>query len=389
MRWTDETLHNAIEILRANRELKTAIDEIGAMRGRRCTASAVYKVLVANGFDPPSNYLRPLITPASERRDFKPSSFGHSFDAASAVRSDTVPAPPPVMAPAIDVTPAPPTPPRAGKVHLAVPDTQVAPGVPLVHLDWVSRYIEEKRPDEVIHLGDHADMKSLSSYDKGKGKAEGRRYEDDIDAAIRGMEVLTKHWGNLPGYNPGRTMLLGNHEDRINRYADSSPELTGKVSTDDLKYQSFGFKVHEFLNPTEIDGIMYSHYFIRNANGEVVQSRRGAPNARQQVIREMRSCTAGHKQGLSVHNHQLQDKQIWGIIAGSCYLHDEGYLTPQGTSYWRGIIVKNEVHDGEYSPWFVSLDYLCRRYEGVPLAKFMTTATPREMMIAPGAPGDL
>ena len=55
------------------------------------------------------------------------------------------------------------------------------------------------------------------------------------------------------------------------------------------------------------------------------------------------------------------------MVAGSCYLHEEdGYLPPD-FQYWRGVIVKHQVEAGSYDPMFVSLDYLCRKYEGVTL----------------------
>ena len=52
--------------------------------------------------------------------------------------------------------------------HMFVPDTQVKPGVPTDHLRWAGRYILERKPDVVIHAGDHWDMESLSSWDRGK-----------------------------------------------------------------------------------------------------------------------------------------------------------------------------------------------------------------------------
>lgn len=79
-------------------------------------------------------------------------------------------------------------------------------------------------------------------------------------------------------------------------------------------------------------------------------------------MREMCSCTSGHLQGLDWQVLQTGDKRVYGMIAGSCYLHEEDYLTPQGTQYWRGIIMKHEVKDGEYDPMMISLDYLKRRY---------------------------
>jgi len=52
-----------------------------------------------------------------------------------------------------------------------------------------------------------------------------------------------------------------------------------------------------------------------------------------------------------------------GIQAGSFYDHEEAYLTPQGTVYWRGILLLTEVRDGSFNLVEVSLDYLRRRFE--------------------------
>jgi hypothetical protein len=59
------------------------------------------------------------------------------------------------------------------------------------------------------------------------------------------------------------------------------------------------------------------------------------------------------------------------LVCGSTYLHDEDFLGPQVCSYWRGIVVKHQVERGDYDAMFVSLDYLCRRYERKTLREFM------------------
>jgi hypothetical protein len=51
-----------------------------------------------------------------------------------------------------------------------------------------------------------------------------------------------------------------------------------------------------------------------------------------------------------------------GLVAGSFYLHNMGYRGPQGTGEWRGIIVKNEVHEGQYDIMPLSMSYLQRRF---------------------------
>lgn len=257
--------------------------------------------------------------------------------------------------------------------HLVIPDLQVRPGVPLDHLDWVGQYIVDKKPDVIVQIGDFADMHSLSSYDAGRRAGEGARYREDILVAKEAMSRLMGPMNEYNSirkknrkklYNPRRILTLGNHENRINRHVDNYPYLVDHLSTDDLDFKSHGWEVYNFLDVVEVDGILYSHYFPRNANGKIVQTYRGAPSARAQVIREMQSCTSGHMQGLDYHVQQTGNRRYHGLMAGSFYLHDEEYLSPQGTAYWRGVIMKHNVLDGDYDPMFVSIDYLRKRYAG-------------------------
>lgn len=255
--------------------------------------------------------------------------------------------------------------------HLVIPDTQIEPDSPLDHLYALSNYIIHKKPDVLIQLGDFADMKSLSSYDKGKKANEGARYEKDILAGKMGMQALMSSIEvfnararrlKIKQYKPIQILTLGNHENRIERHVNSYPILEGRLSYRDLGYESFGWTVYSFLQCVEQDGILYSHYFPRNAQGRIVQTHRGSPSAAIQVRREMQSCTAGHLQGLDFAVQQTGTRRYYGLIAGSFYMHDYEYLSPQGDAYWRGVIVKNQVRNGEYDPMFVSLEYLLEKW---------------------------
>lgn len=256
------------------------------------------------------------------------------------------------------------------KSHLVIPDCQVKEGVDVSHMNHIGQYIVHKQPDVVVCLGDFADMPSLSSYDKGRKSFEGRRYAKDVEAVKHAMDELMqpiKDFNKLmkrrkkTQYKPRMIMLLGNHEHRIDRAVEADAILEDTISTSDLGYAEAGWEVHPFLDVVEVDGVLYSHFFPRSPSGRVMQNKRGAPSASAQVKREMKSCTSGHLQGLDFSIYQTGHRRYYGLIAGSCYLHDEDYLTSQGTAYWRGIVYKNEVINGQYDPMFVSLDYLRRR----------------------------
>lgn len=266
---------------------------------------------------------------------------------------------------------------RKGRIHIVIGDTQVKDGVPTDHLGWIGQYIVDKfagTDAAIIHLGDGADMPSLSSFDKGKKAMEGRRYKADIRAANRGTERLCRP---LEKYNaariaarrwrPDMVYLLGNHEYRIVRAYESDAQLEGALSLDDLNLADHGFDVVPFLKPKVIDGISYCHYFYHPSTGKPY----GGESLDTRLKNIGRSFTMGHQQGVKYAVRQVGATRHHGLVLGSSYLHDEEYLGFQGNAYWRGIVVCHQVERGTYDPMFVSLDYLCRRYEGKTLKAFM------------------
>lgn len=264
-------------------------------------------------------------------------------------------------------------------IHVLIPDTQAKPGVPTDHLRWIGQYIVDRlagKPNvRIIHIGDHADMPSLSSYDKGKRAMEGRRVLADIAAANEAFDVLC---APLDAYNatrraykerqwwPYRHITLGNHEDRISRAIEADAQLDGLLSLDLLNYAKHGWTVHPFLQPVFLDGVGYAHFWANPMSGRPYG---GMALTRLKTLGH--SFTMGHQQTLDYAVRFVRGQSQHALIAGACYVHDEDYKGPQGNAHWRGIVVCHEVRDGSYDPMFVSLDYLCRRYEGVGLPTFL------------------
>jgi len=248
--------------------------------------------------------------------------------------------------------------PRKGtfRRYVIIPDTQIKPGVPTEHLEWAGRYIAEKRPDVVVHLGDHWDLPSLSSYDKGKRCFEGRRYKADIEAGNEAMRLLLTPIKRKRGYSPEMHFLLGNHEQRIERLLESEPWLDGICGYENLELD--GWEVHGFLKTVELDGILLSHYFAAALSGRPIGG-----TAHNLLAKVGKSCIMGHRQVLDVAVKELPDgTQRRALVAGAFYQHLEDYKGPQGNGHWRGIIMLNEVADGMWDQVEVSLDFLRRKY---------------------------
>lgn len=251
---------------------------------------------------------------------------------------------------------------RSTTTHIFVPDTQIKPGVPRVHVEWIGQYIADeyaKAKLVVVVAGDWWDMPSLSSYDrKGGTKMEGRRYINDVQAGNDAWDAFNQPWKHV---KCDRRFLFGNHEHRITRAVEQDAQIEGLASLDDLAVSEWdGWQRHDFLEPVSIDGVMYAHYFYNPMTGR--------PYAGQNLETRLKtvghSFTMGHQQGLKWGRVDTVKGPHIGCVAGSCYVHDEDYLGPQAMKYWRGIVVKHQVENGAYDPMFVSLDYLARRYEG-------------------------
>lgn len=255
----------------------------------------------------------------------------------------------------------------SGIRHFVIPDVQAQPGLNFNHLQAAGEYIAAKQPDKIIHLGDHFDMHSLSSYDKGTKKAEGARYQDDIDAGLDAMKHLmapiqalqrSQRRRKVRVYTPDMHFLIGNHEQRIERHVNANPELAGKLSYSDLELDRWGWKVHGFLQPVNLDGVMYSHYFYNPNTGRALG---GVAHTRLKNLGF--SFTMGHQQGKDQAERYLNNGEVHrGLICGSFYQHEEDYKGPQGNEHWRGCIMKHEVKEGNYCLMELSLAYLLRKW---------------------------
>lgn len=252
--------------------------------------------------------------------------------------------------------------------HLFIPDTQVKPGVPTDHLEALGNYAVDKKPDVIVMAGDWWDMPSLSQYEKrGSKYFHNKSYAADVTAGNIAMHRLLDpiraerkrlEKNRRKQWNPRMVFTMGNHEYRIERATHEDPVLEGTIGYEDLYLDEW--EVHPFLEIVEIDGILYSHYFVnqqsalKNVLGGSIENR---------ISKVGQSFSMGHQQDRKFGSgYASSGRQRIGLVCGSFYQHDEDYMGPQGNYYWRGVVMKYEVKDGGYDPSFISLDYLLRKW---------------------------
>lgn len=248
--------------------------------------------------------------------------------------------------------------------HLVIPDPHCHPDHNNDRADLLAKLIIDLRPDVVVNLGDQFDMASLSGYDKGKRSFHGRSYRADID---HGIEFSERLWGPVRATKkrlPYRIFLEGNHEHRIERALDLSPEMEGTMGFKDFELDKYYDEVVRYDGATPgiitVDGIAYAHYFISGVMGRPIS---GEHPGYSLLSKLGSSVTAGHLHTTDYCvRTNVHGRKQHGLVAGCFFDYNNGWAGEANKLYWRGVIIKRNVHEGDYDPQWVSIEQLQKEY---------------------------
>lgn len=248
-----------------------------------------------------------------------------------------------------------------GKTHVILGDPHATPDWNNKRFTWFGNLIKDIKPDTVICIGDWADMPSLCTYDKGTKGYEGRRYKKDLEAVIDAQEKFFKPIKEAKKKLPRFVMLIGNHEHRIDRaISHDAAQLDGIISLDDLQYRDYGWEVVDYEGSTpgviDVDGVSYSHYFT---SGVMNRSISGTYPAAALINKQYTSCTMGHSH---VFDHTIRTdangRHIHGLVCGVGTDEPMSYAGAANKLWWRGVVIKHDVTDGQYDLETVSMSRL-------------------------------
>lgn len=250
------------------------------------------------------------------------------------------------------------------KTHLVIADQHAHPDHSNERADWLAKLIIDLQPEVVINIGDAADMASLSAYDKGKRSFQGRSYRKDIDAHL---EFQDRIWAPVRARKkklPYRVVLEGNHEHRVERALDLSPELEGTIGFKDFEFDDYYDDVVRYEGGTpgviEVDGIQYAHYFVSGVKGLPIS---GLHPAASLIAKGHTSCTAGHLHLADWSSHTTLDgRKIAGAMCGVYQDYRSDWAGKVNDLWWRGLLIKQNVEAGQYDPCFVSMNTIRKMY---------------------------
>jgi hypothetical protein len=252
----------------------------------------------------------------------------------------------------------------AGQDILVIADTQITPNSPVHHLESLAIYIWKHKPDIIVHIGDHWDFESLSTYASPK-EAEGKRLYADLQAGFDAFEIIMDYteYMNLEyetDYNPQKHFLMGNHENRLKRFISQHPVLEGCFDLNKFVLDQ-GWEVHEMNVPLWINDICFVHYLENPMSGKPVG---GAMEGK--LSKFPHSFVHGHQQQHQYARRQnLLGRPHFGICAGAFYPQDEDYRGANNTEI-RGFnhlrAFTNRFGYLDYDAEFVSLERLLEKY---------------------------
>lgn len=216
------------------------------------------------------------------------------------------------------------------------------------------RLARELKVDIVVSMGDWADVPSLVTHNRGTRMAEGRRLEDDIEVAHDAGRMFAKGLGK---HRPELYEVTGNHEERLDRYAASRPELSGHMGSHLLHRE--GWEHIPFLDYFEVNGVYFTHY-IPNNMGRAISGK----NLAERIVQETGVPTVVGHSHFYQHTGRPADRPTGnkkpGMVAGMFGHADykERWCIGGEPHWWRGVVLLAGVQNGNYDARQYSLEWM-------------------------------
>jgi len=257
-----------------------------------------------------------------------------------------------------------------GKTAVVWSCAHASPEVSNERFDWLGGLIYDVKPDYCVDLGDGADMKSLNSYDTRKPEAVvSQNYERDIDSYNESQELLRYRYKQHRRRRPKWYGFEGNHEARISTAISFDPRLEGSkygISFSHLNTKKYFDEYHPYQNGApaiyNYDGVDYAHYVGAGNFGRAIS---GVHHAYSLLQKRYRSCSVGHSHERDMYfKEDVGSNGGIGAVVGCFKGAKETWAGQSNGEWWKGVLIKRNIIEGQYDAQWVSLDVLKKTYGG-------------------------
>ncbi|HYF57307.1 MAG TPA: metallophosphoesterase, partial [Salinarimonas sp.] len=209
------------------------------------------------------------------------------------------PVPLSVVQPAI--TPVPQEPSGRAQRILAIGDLHQDPRFPdrLPIMTWLGRLASEHRPERIIQIGDWSTNDSVNQHEDNSTEA--ARYKpkirDDLDNLLQTHQYFRR--GIAEDYRPKLDIVLGNHEQRLERFENANPEAVGTYTlARDETFAQFGWRTRPYGELFYVEGVGFTHH-PTNGAGRAFGGKTGPQRAANESTVPV---VSGHTHRRQVHD---------------------------------------------------------------------------------------
>ena len=266
---------------------------------------------------------------------------------------------------------------NSGQDTLVIPDSHARPGrdgrpADLRRYEWLGRLVTDIQPAVIVDIGDWWDFGSLETFSK-KGSVEyfnGSSYWRDVDAGLEArlrfqqqIDIHNRGRRKSSRYDPRKVFCVGNHEHRVSRFLTSDPQgfrFQGLIGLDDLRSAELGWEQIPFLQPVEVSGISFAHYFVSGVKAMPIS---GVHQASSLVQKQLKSCVMGHTHTFDVATRaDASGRHVHGVVCGVFTEERMEYAGPANDLWRRGACVLRNCRDGDFDLEWWSMDRIKARY---------------------------
>lgn len=255
--------------------------------------------------------------------------------------------------------------PIGGTRVLAIGDLHQDPRHPdrLAVMTWIARYASEHRYERIVQVGDWSTFDSVNQHDDNKTWAAKTKpgIRDDLDNLRQSHNAWRR--GMSDDYRPKLDFLQGNHEYRLERFENSSPEAHGTFTlARDETFLQFGWRTRPYGELFYLDGVAFTHH-PTNGAGRAFGGKTGPQRAANESTVPV---VSGHTHRRQVHDcPKIGPTDVISMVEIGCGLPwgtVESYAKHGMTGWWYGVAPMT-VREGAITDLsFVSMLTLRDRY---------------------------
>lgn len=254
---------------------------------------------------------------------------------------------------------------------LVIPDSHDDPEVKKFRYEVVSNCIVDRKPDNIVQIGDFQSLDSISFHNHGRPKLqEGKRLAEDLasgreayETMMKGLNDIRKKQGRNKKrkYSPNLYWINGNHEYRVSRFLEQQPVIEGLLDPYDLLgVQKDGWTIADYRDYVTIEGTMFTHVPLNPRSGNPIGGQYVALRAAHM---SQHTVVFGHTHTRTVMAFTRNDPTIQagghrveGITVGCWLDHWPEYMAhnTRTCDWWEGLTIMNHTGYGRVDPEFYS-----------------------------------